>query len=184
MRWVVACAAAVLLAACDDGPSAQAPANDAPSTAAPKSPANPLPPGMVAAVSSTQNSRVVGLHFQLKDSPTVGKALPVDIAIVPHAVLSSLKVSFAARDGIAVAAGGTGEQIKAPVPEKVIDHKLVLLPNQEGVFTVTALVETEGSEGMISRIFSIPVIVSAAAAATPAEPPAPAAPPPAPPAGG
>lgn len=177
MRWVVACAAAVLVAACGDGPSDPAPADATPPPAARKPAVNPLSSGMVAAVSTGSNLRVVGLHFQLKDSPTVGKALPVDIAIVPHVVLSSLKVSFSARDGVAVAAGGEGERIQAPVPEKMIEHQLVLLPDKEGVFMVTALVETEGAEGMISRLYSIPVIVSAAAAEPPAETPAPAVPP-------
>jgi hypothetical protein len=59
--------------------------------------------------------------------------------------------------------------------EKPLSHQLVLLPGQEGMFMVTASVETASEEGNITRIYSIPVIV--AAAASPAPPPAVANPP-------
>ena len=178
-RWIIACAAGLLLAGCDDGPPADAPtANAAP--VAPKAPANPLPPEMVAAVSSSRNATVVSVHFQLKGSPTVGKALPVDVAIIPHEAVSALNVHFQARDGLAVATGDTLERQADPTPEKPITHQLVLMPNREGVFMVTAIVDTESSIGMVSRIFSIPVIVTAPAAASPQSGPAPAAPPPTP----
>jgi hypothetical protein len=49
----------------------------------------------------------------------------------------------------------------------------VLLAAREGVFMVTVVVETEGADGTVTRIFSIPVIVapSAAAGAAPASAP-------------
>ena len=123
------------------------------------------------AVSSTKNINVVSVHFVLNGAPTVNKALPVDIAIVPHKSVSSLIVHFEARDGLAVAAGNVVERSTDPTPEKIIKHQLVLMTGREGVFMVTAIVETESSEGTISRIFSIPVIVapSEAAPTNPAE---------------
>jgi hypothetical protein len=167
----MACAAGILLAACDDAPTAGTPttADGAPKIAKPAG--SNLPPQMVAAVSSTKNINVVSVHFVLNGAPTVNKALPVDIAIVPHESVSSLIVHFEARDGLAVAAGNVIERSTDPTPEKIIKHQLVLMPGREGVFMVTAIVETESSEGTISRIFSIPVIValSEAAPTNPAE---------------
>jgi hypothetical protein len=177
--WVVVCAAGVLLAGCDDGPPEPAPAT---TTAAPKpakSPASQVPPDMVAAVGSTRNSNAVSVHFKLNGNPTVGQALPVDIAIVPHATLSGVSAHFEVRDGLAVATGDSLVREANPTPEEVIKHQLVLLPSKEGVFMVTALIDTESSDGSTSRIFSIPVIVGAAATAA-APPPSP--PPPTPPA--
>jgi hypothetical protein len=49
----------------------------------------------------------------------------------------------------------------------------VLLPTKEGVFMVTSVVETDGADGNITRIFSIPVIVAADATPAPADAPAP-----------
>jgi hypothetical protein len=131
---------------------------------------------MVAAVSSARNSHVVGVHFALNGTPTVRKPLPVDIAIVPHEPVISLNVHFEAHDGLTLATGNVLERQADPHPGEIIKHQLVLLPAQEGVFVVTAIVETETAEGSVSRVFSIPVIVGAPgdAAAAPAAAPTPA----------
>ena len=39
------------------------------------------------------------------------------------------------------------------------------MPARAGVFVITASIETEGAEGMVSRVFSIPVIVAPTGAA-------------------
>ena len=55
-----------------------------------------------------------------------------------------------------------------PESETALSHELVLLPAREGIFVVTSSVETESEDGNVTRIFSIPVIVSPAAGAAPA----------------
>ena len=178
IRWVFACAAGMLLAGCGDGAPADAPAPTTAVPATPKTPPGRLPPEMVAAVSTTRNSGIVSVHFVLNGIPTVGKALPVDIAVVPHKTLASIVAHFDARDGLTVATGDALERQADPPPEKPIKHQIVLLPGKEGVFMLTAVVETESDEGTISRIYSIPVIVGPSGA-TPAEtsPTTPASPP-------
>jgi hypothetical protein len=171
-RWVVACAAGIALAGCDDGAPADAPTGTT-STAAPK-PGSQLPPDMVGAVSSARNTSVVSVHFVLNGTPTVSKPLPVDIAIVPHESVSSLIAHFEAHDGLALATGNVLERQTDPKAEAVIKHQLVLLPAKEGVFVVSAVVETESSAGTVTRIFSIPVIVGAPASGAAATGPAPA----------
>ena len=114
------------------------------------------------------------MHFALRAPPVVNKALPVDVAIVPHRKFSSLIVHFESQDGLATTAGevfGPKADIESETP---LSHQLVLLPTREGMFMVTASVETEGADGNITRIFSIPVIVAAAAIGTCRRPPAPA----------
>jgi len=160
----VAWAAGLLLAGCGDGSSPDAAGHAAGSTQ-PTKPASQVPPEMVAAVSSARNSNVVSVHFVLNGTPTVSKALPVDIAIVPHVPVSALIAHFEAHDGLALATGNVLERQSEPKPEALIKHQLVLLPSKEGVFMVTAVVETESTEGTVSRIFSIPVIVGAPAPA-------------------
>jgi hypothetical protein len=182
-RWAVACAVGLLLAGCDD----RAPAEEAAPAKPPSkvtNPVTPLPPEMVAAVASTRNNTVVSVHFALKGTPTVGKPLPVDIAIVPHVPVLALTVHFEARDGLALATGNVLERLADPRPEAAIKHQLILLPAKEGVFMVAAIVETERSDGSVSRVFSIPVIVGAPSTAGSPPADAPAAPPPTPPAGG
>lgn len=173
-RWFVACAAGIVLAGCGNDPASDAPAagQTAPKPAKPAG--SKLPPEMVAAVSSARNASVVGVHFVLNGTPTVSKALPVDIAIVPHKPVSALIAHFEARDGLAVATGSALDRQADPEPEKAIKHQLILLPGREGVFMVTVVVETESIDGTVSRIFSIPVIVGppTAAPAPAPEPPA------------
>lgn len=170
-RRVVLCAAVILFAGCDGGEPADAPGSARPPTTPPKS-ATLAPPEMVAAVSSTRNAGVVSVYFALNGTPTVGKALPMDVAVVPHKPVVSLNVHFEARDGLAIATGNVLEARPDPRQEESIKHQLVLLPNREGVFIVTAVVETVTADGSISRVFAIPVIVAPPA---PAPAPAPAA---------
>lgn len=165
-RLIAACAAGILLASCDDSPPDSQSAGP---TGAKPNPATPgvVAPEMVAAVSSVRNAAVVGVHFALKGTPTVNKALSVDIALVPHQPITTLRAHFEARDGLSLATGNVLEALSDPKPEKVITHQLVMLPSKEGVFMVTAIIDTEAGDGSVSRIFSIPVIVGPAPATNP-----------------
>jgi hypothetical protein len=165
----VACAAALLLAACDDAPTGQ-PSQPGAAAKPVKSAEVVLPPEFVAAVSAGRNSSVISVHFALRNSPTVNQALPVDIAIVPHQSFTAVRAHFDSRDGLVVATGNELTALTDPKPEKPIEHELVLMPGKDGVFMVSAIVETEGLDGTISRVFSIPVIVAPPAAAAPAAP--------------
>ena len=164
----------VSLAGCGDPP----PENAAASSAA-KPVATPkgavLGSHMVSAVSSHKNSTAVSVHFSLSSAPTVGKPLPVEIAIVPHQKFESVLAHFESRDGLPIPVGEKFGPTNDVDAEKPISHQLVLLPGKEGMFTVTVGVETTGEDGNVVRIFSIPVIVAAVNAAA-ADAPAPAEP--------
>lgn len=159
-----------ILAACDD--SAKPADNAAPATNPTKKTPKVagLAPDMVAAVSAGKTAAVISVHFALGSAPTVNKALPVDIAIVPHRDFTAVRAHFETHDGLALTTGDVfGPQADAPA-EKALKHQLVLLPGNDGVFMVTAIVETEGEEGTVTRVFSIPVIVAPAPGTPPANP--------------
>jgi hypothetical protein len=156
--------AGVLLAGCDkSAPEA------APTAATAKKPAGPklANPGenMVAAVPAGKSSRYVGVHFSLGNSPTVNQALPVEIAVIPHQDYTSLRGSFETQDGLTLVSGDALPLKKDAGSEQPIKHQIVLMPARAGVFMITATIETEGTEGVVSRVFSIPVIVSDPASA-------------------
>ena len=169
---VVVCVA-LWLAACDDAPTESAQVSTGPKPA--KSSEGVLPPEFVGAVSAGRNNSAISVHFALRNSPTVNQALPVDIAIVPHQSFTAVRAHFDSRDGLALATGNELPSKSDPSPEKPIRHELVLMPGKDGVFMVSAIVETEGIDGTVSRVFSIPVIVAPQAAAAPPTqaPPAP-----------
>ena len=165
---------ACVFSACDDPPQKAEGTAPAAPTKAPATKTATIGADMVAAVSSSQASSAIGVHFALRATPTVNKALPVDVTIVPHRDFSSLTVHFDSQDGLAVTTGnpfGPKSGISSETPQT---HQLVLLPTREGMFTVAATVETDSAEGNVTRVFSIPVIVIAESAAAPAPAPAPA----------
>jgi len=127
---------------------------------------------MVAAVSSSHSATVIGVYFSLRKTPTVRQALPVDIVLVPHQKLARLVGHFDGQEGITVVSGDAMEPKTDVDAESTLKHQLVLMPTAEGVFMITASVETEGAEGTVSRLFSIPVIVVPSQPATPAPTPA------------
>jgi hypothetical protein len=176
--WIVAICAGAMLSACGD--PEPAPSSEAKAAAAAPAKARRVTDNMVAAAAAGKSAAAVGVYFTLGNAPTVNTALPVEVAILPHQDFSTLRARFdSPGGGLTLMSGdlvGPIENVKAEAP---LEHKLVLMPQKDGVFVVTANLETAGTEGMVSRIFSIPVIVAPAEAA-PAETPPPPAPAPAP----
>jgi hypothetical protein len=128
-----------------------------------------LPSEMVAAVAAGKSSTAISVHFALASPPTVATPLPVRIAIVPHEPFATVSVHFESHDGLTMPEGEHFGPVNDVSPEKPLSHQLMLLPAREGMFMVTAMVETVGEEGNVIRIFSIPVVVGPAQAAeTPA----------------
>lgn len=168
---VLACGS--LVSACGDSPSEE-------QAAAPKStPGKPaklagLPPEMVAAVPANRSSTAVTVHFALGKPPVVGEAVPVEIAIVPHQDFTSLRAHFVGAEAVAVTVGDAMAPVSDVKLETVIKHQLVLLPSTEGIFMISASLETESpSEGTVSRVFSLPMIVSGAGKPAPTPAPTP-----------
>jgi len=167
---LVALSCCAWLAACGDPAPEPDPGAAATTKPAPKA----TDPGvnMVAAVSAGKTSRAVGVHFSLGNAPTVKTALPVDIAIIPHEPFITLSARFESPEGLTMISGDQLAPAKNAGAEKVVKHQLTLMPERNGVFIVTASVETEGAEGTVTRVFSIPVIVETSAASSAPETPA------------
>lgn len=162
---VLALAASTLfavLAGCGD----PAPEQTASAPSAPKPAAKPKGAGlsgeMVAAVAASKNSNAISLHFALASLPAVGTPLPVQIAVVPHQQFATVRVHFETHEGLTMPMGEDFGPASDVEPEETLSHQLMLLPAKEGMFMVTASVDTVGDEGNVVRIFSIPVIVGPA----------------------
>jgi len=167
--------ACVLLTACGSSEPDPAATSAVPKPAVPKNPK--LGDKYVAAVSHSKSADALGVHFSLGAIPQAGQVLPIDIAIVPNLKFAAVRAHFYVQEGITLISGDTLEPQSNVEPGKQIGHPLVLKPTAEGVFMISVTVETEGADGSVSRVFSIPIIVSAPPAEAPAVPadPAPAA---------
>jgi hypothetical protein len=175
---LVAILAGACASACDDAPPAR-PAGDVSPSARPAKAESPVPPNMVAAVSASKTSSVLGVHFALESAPVVGKPLGVDILVVPHREFTTLRVNFETPEGLILATGDRFAVSSGIKAETAYSHKLVIQPQQEGVYLITVGVETVSEDGSVTRIYSIPLIVYGAnaeprPAATPAAAAAPA----------
>jgi hypothetical protein len=161
-----------MLTACGDAPPEEQKSSTTADKKAPPPKVASVASDMVAAVSAGKAANAISIHFALRAPPVVNKALPVDVAIVPHRKFTRVRVHFEGNEGLVATAGEDFEPKANIETEAALTHQLVLLPAREGMFVVIASVETEGEEGNITRIYSIPVIVAAAAPSpAPANPP-------------
>ena len=155
--WIVAIFACLPLAACGDS----APDKNAKKTAAAAgAKKRAVGDDMVAAVSAGKSATAVGVYFKLGAAPAIDTALPVDVSVIPHQDFTSLQARLSTQgDGLALVSGDVIEPVTNAKAESMLEHKLVLMPKKEGVYMVTVVLETEGTDGSFSRVFSIPVIV-------------------------
>jgi hypothetical protein len=155
-----------MLSACDGSPD-QA---DTPTTAGKSAVAAKiagLDPDMVAAVSAGKAADALGVHFAIRAVPTVDQPLTVDVAIVPHRDFTSVRAHFESRDGLTLTSGESFGPPNNALKEKAMTHKVGLQPAKDGLFMVTAIIETDGGDGTVTRVFSIPVIVNPTDTAAP-----------------
>jgi hypothetical protein len=158
-----ACFAVLALAGCSDaGPEPSAVPTNVDAAPAKKPKGDQLPSEMVAAVAAGKNASAISVHFALGSPPTVGTAVPVKIAIVPHQPFATVRVHFESHEGLTLPAGADFGPENDVSPEKPLSHQLTLLPDKEGMFMVTATVDTLSDDANITRIFSIPVVVGPA----------------------
>lgn len=155
----------VLLTGCGDPPPETAKPAPAAKPAGPK----PATAGaqMVAAVAAGKSANALGVYFSLGNVPKVATALPVEISVITRQDFSSLQAHFESQDGLTMVSGDDLPRKTDVKAESTIPHQLVLMPARDGVYMLTVNVDTEGKDGIVSRIFSIPVIVAPAAAPNP-----------------
>lgn len=169
----LACAAVAmgLLAACgNDGSDAKGAVSGAPSatTSAAADHATAVAEatkGMVAGVTNTAKPGApVELKFELKDRPTAGVPLPIELAFVPLQDTDYLRATFIATEGLTVQELSGAAEYRNVDAGGVYRYTLTVVPREDGVYYASVIVVMELPNGAEARSFSIPVIVG-----TPAE---------------
>ena len=113
---------------------------------------------MVSAVSGATAQAPVELKFALADRPQVGQPLDVEIAVLPVSEVDRIAASFRAGPGLELRHGEQMAAIQNPEPGAAINHKLTLVPKEDGIFFVSATVHVDSPTASITRTFSIPII--------------------------
>lgn len=113
---------------------------------------------MVAAVSGATARAPVELKFALKDRPQVGRPFDVEIVVLPVSEADRIAARFSAGPGLELRQGEQMAAVQNPEPGTGISHKLTLVPQQDGIFFVSATVNVDTPTESITRTFSFPII--------------------------
>jgi hypothetical protein len=133
-----------------------------------------LTAGMVEAATQGKSQAPVGLKFDVLQRPVQGEPLEIAIALLPGEAAGPAIVELSGTDGLQVPAGQSRFEFASVEPSQVYRRSITLTPTAEGVFLLTLTVNLQHDQMADTRVFSVPVIVSAEAP-PPSAPAAPAA---------
>ena len=115
---------------------------------------------MVSAVAANKPSNMpIQVKFDLRDRPRVGQPVDVDLAIVPmSASVDRVSGKVLGEEGLEVVDGAQIAATDHPTEGTPIRQSVKVLPKQEGIFTVHALVTVEAGSETSSETYAIPLI--------------------------
>ena len=157
-------AAAALIAGCGLGsPGAGAGQTSAkPVTRKRLSAAEELSRNMVSAVAANKPSALpIQVKFELRDRPHVGQPVELDLAIVPmSASVDRVSGKVEGEEGVEVVDGAQIAATDHPVEGTPIRQSVKVLPRQEGILTVHAVVTVDAAGQTSSEAYAIPLIAA------------------------
>ena len=155
-------AVAVLCAGCGSSSSGDGakPAAAKPVTPKRVSATDELLRSMVSAVAANKPSTMpIQVKFDLRDRPHVGQPVDVELAIVPmSASVDRVSGKVVGEEGLEIVDGAQIAATDHPAEGTPIRQSVKVLPKQEGIFTVHALVTVEAGSDTSSETYAIPVI--------------------------
>ncbi len=104
---------------------------------------------------------VVDLKFELKARPEVGKPLAIDVALLPRVATDVMNVTYLAPDGLAVQPTAMPSKYEHVQAGSVYRHQATVVPSDNGVYSLSAVVMVQTDTGDVTRTFAIPVVVGA-----------------------
>ncbi len=118
-----------------------------------------LTAGMVEAASQGKSTLPVELKFDLPERPQIGKALQVDIAVMPQIPASPAAIQITGADGLEVAPEASRIEIPSVDVGEVYRQSLKVTPTADGVLFLDLTVSLNHDDITESRVFAIPLIV-------------------------
>jgi hypothetical protein len=138
-------------------PSASA-QHQAHSKTSPKAP-SPGDADMVAAVSQSGADTTIGVKFRLATRPVVGTPLQIVLALVPgaDAGITHIHGSLQPGEGLQLQSQRTFD-ITSPQDGVTLTQEVTVLPQQDGVLSLSATLLIDFDNGSLARTYSIPLI--------------------------
>ena len=103
----------------------------------------------------------VDLKFELKARPEIGKPLTIDVALLPRVATEAMNVTYLANEGLAVQQSSMPSKYEHVQAGSVYRHQATVVPSDQGVYSLSAIVMVQTDTGDVTRTFSIPVVVGA-----------------------
>lgn len=170
-RWGAAGATgmlALLLSGCGDpAPEVVAPPTV---TTQPQRPSIPGAADMVSAVTLNGADAPVNLRFALQSRPQLNEPLELQFVLSPSRDIDSAQITFEPSDSVGIAADVLPFNLAHTAAGTGAVQKLVVVPKQSGVLSLTAVVAVDLPTGTMARSFSIPILVIPGEAAAKAKP--------------
>jgi len=117
-----------------------------------------LTAGMVEAVPQGKSQLGVALKFDLRQKPTVGQPLDVDIAVMPQIDAAAAQVQITGGEGLTVAQGADQIELPNVQANEVYRESFKVTPGADGVLLLGLTVSLKHDDMTESRVFSIPII--------------------------
>ena len=156
---------AALGTACEKDPEPTAAGTATPvpgGTATPADDAEQATKGMVSGVAGGRpEDAIVELKFELKSRPEVGKPLTIDIALMPRVATDTMNITYLATDELTVQPTTMPSKYERVQAGSVYRNQATVIPKENGVFSLSAIVMVQTDTGDITRTFAIPVVIGA-----------------------
>jgi len=116
---------------------------------------------MVAAVSMTGSDATIGMKFRLDGRPVVGTPLQIVLALVPsaNAGITHIHGSLQAGEGLQLQSQRTFD-INSPQDGVTLKQEVTVVPQQDGVLSLSATLLIDFDNGSLARTYSIPLIAA------------------------
>jgi hypothetical protein len=118
-----------------------------------------LTAGMVEAASQGKSQLPVELKFDVKQRPTLGQALDIDIAMIPQIDAGPAGIQVTGGDGLTLAPGPNQYDLPAVEAGQVYRQSVKVTPTVDGVLLLSLIISLKHDETTESRAFSVPLIV-------------------------
>jgi hypothetical protein len=173
MTWILgrnlalSVAVAVLLVGCGSQSSSDAAKSAAakPATRKALNAADELSRNMVSAVAANKPSAVpLQVKFELRERPYVGQPVELTLAIVPmSASVDRVSGKVEGQEGLEVIEGAQIAATDRPVEGTPIRQLVKVLPHQDGILTVHAVLTVEAAGQTSTEAYAIPLIAGGGA---------------------
>jgi hypothetical protein len=116
---------------------------------------------MVAGVSQAGSEPPIGLKFLITERPQVGLPLQIELALIPSpgSEISHIHCSLQTGEGLQLQSARTFE-INAPQAGVALRQDVTVVPQQEGVLSLSATLLIDLDNGSVARTYTIPLIAT------------------------